>query len=349
MLIALLAGLAHFVNDACAGWIIARLALAADADPMAAAVAVLAYDGLAFAFQPLAGWWVDRLGEPKRWAVFGLALSALSAVLVVLIPDVWFVPAIMAGVGSALFHAGGATLVFDGGGDEHTSLFAIFTAPGVIGLGIGTVFVALGQATAQTLVLVALAGVIGMATMRWQHRRVQRAPLRAVTGDRLDLLLILTVAVVALRSTAYSTLEAVAPHTVDMVLLISISAGVGKLGGGLLADRLGDGPATWYSLAAGVGFLMLGSVLPGGPGPPFWLGIACLQASTPITLAALMRLQPRQPGFAAGLALGLGVAIGGIAAGILASPAAAPLVALTPLVALGAIPPAVVALARRPA
>ena len=42
-------------------------------------------------------------------------------------------------------------------------------------------------------------------------------------------------------------------------------------------------------VCVGVVLLMLNAGLPNGPGPPFWLGIACLQASTPITLAALRR------------------------------------------------------------
>jgi hypothetical protein len=115
---------------------------------------------------------------------------------------------------------------------------------------------------------------------------------------------------ITLRSTAWNAVDLAHQGAAGPIIALPLAAAIGKLAGGLLADRLGWGRwARWVAFGAAVLFL-------GGAGPAapvaLGLGVALLQSTTPVALAALGRALPRQPATAAGLALGLAVALGAV-------------------------------------
>jgi nitrate/nitrite transporter NarK len=91
---------------------------------------------------------------------------------------------------------------------------------------------------------------------------------------------------------------------------MACAAAIGKIAGGLLADRVG-----WRRWVFGA--LILSAPLLWGGQRSLWMllpGVALLQSATPVCLAATARMLPRYPATAAGLALGLAIAAGGIPA-----------------------------------
>ncbi|MBM3126997.1 MAG: MFS transporter [Chloroflexi bacterium] len=111
----------------------------------------------------------------------------------------------------------------------------------------------------------------------------------------------------ALRSLVWSSVDLAPEETVWQAILIGISAGLGKLVGGFLSDKMGwlnwmivalIGSALSLTLARGQTLVLTGVFL--------------LQSGTGLTIAWLGRVLPESPAFAASLALGAAVIIGGL-------------------------------------
>ncbi len=113
---------------------------------------------------------------------------------------------------------------------------------------------------------------------------------------------------IALRSVVWNMVNLLFEGRYETLLMLALAAAIGKIAGGLLADRFG-----WRRWV--VGALLLAAPLLALGGRNMFLllpGVALLQSATPAALAMTWRLLPRQPSLAAGLALGLAIAIGGI-------------------------------------
>jgi FSR family fosmidomycin resistance protein-like MFS transporter len=123
-----------------------------------------------------------------------------------------------------------------------------------------------------------------------------------------DLVMLVLLAGIALRSLVWSAAQFLVAGRSDALLALALAAAVGKILGGLLADRVGWRRYITFAL-------LLAAPLLAGAGQNLWLllpGVALLQSVTPAALAATWRLLPRYPATAAGLALGLAVAAGGL-------------------------------------
>src|SRR5690606_155128 len=115
---------------------------------------------------------------------------------------------------------------------------------------------------------------------------------------------------IALRSAVWSSLELLLHGRWELLLAMALAAALGKILGGILADRLG-----WRRFATAALLLAAPLLALGGHSPLTLLpGVALLQSATPALLAALSRAMPRAPATAAGLGLGLAVAAGGVPA-----------------------------------
>jgi FSR family fosmidomycin resistance protein-like MFS transporter len=126
--------------------------------------------------------------------------------------------------------------------------------------------------------------------------------------ERHDLIMIVLLAGIALRSLVWTTLQYVFAARVDVLVLLALAATLGKLLGGVLADRLGWRRYTLLALGGAAALLTTGQ----NNLPLTLAGVALLQSATPAALAATLRLLPRQPATAAGLGLGLAIAAGGL-------------------------------------
>lgn len=294
-------GLAHGVADGAAGLMLGGLPGRLPIEQVA--LLVLLYNVLAFACQPLFGLLTDQLGRPRLVALLGLGLQAAG----LLVSPFHATAAVtLAGLGSGCFHVGGGALALCATRGRATGP-GLFAAPGVVGLALGGYLAITGAASPWPWLALLLAVGAAVAALG--------QPALPYTGgtdepifERHDLIMIALLAGIALRSLVWTTLQYALQARVDVLLLLAVAGAVGKVAGGLLADRLGW--RRWTMLALGSAAALL-TVSAGN----LWVllfGVALLQSATPGALAATLRLLPRQPATAAGLGLGLAIAIGGL-------------------------------------
>ncbi|MDA0266444.1 MAG: MFS transporter [Cyanobacteria bacterium] len=290
-------GLAHGVADGATGWLMGDLLLTQD--PVQGAIALLLYNGIAFGGQALTGLVVDRTNTARLAAWGGLGLLALG--LGVAHGSPWMA-VLLAGLGSAWFHPGAGAIATHWAKGQAAPL-GIFTAPGVLGLGLG-----LGWAlTDHGNILPGLAlgiGWIGLGILPPLAASLNREPPTCAPRSGMTVLLL---GAIFLRSGLWLALQGrYYPH-LGMLLALTGAAAGGKWLGGYLGDCWG-----WrnWAIAATLGAIALGV-------SPHWqlhiLGAMLLQSTVPITWAAINKtLPPDQTATATGLALGLAIALSGI-------------------------------------
>ena len=300
-LLPLTLGLAHGVADGAAGLLLGRLPRALDLG--AVALLVLLYNVLAFGAQPVVGLVTDHLRRPRLVALGALGLLAAGLLLGPMSPPL--AVAVM-GLGSACFHVAGGALALCATKGKAAGA-GLFAAPGVLGLALGGYLAVTTAAPAWPFLallalLAAAVGALGEPALPYAAADAEPA------FERHDLIMLVLLAGIALRSLVWSTLQYVFAARVDVLVLLALAAMTGKVLGGLLADRVGW--RRWALLALGGA----AAVLTAGQGslPLTLLGVALLQSATPAALAATLRLMPRQPATAAGLGLGLAIAAGGL-------------------------------------
>jgi len=293
-----LLGIAHGLSDAAAGLAVGWLMQNGSAD---AGLLIFLYNGLAFGLQPVSGLLLDVWKKHRMGIALGLALTSIGLVSFQFDARPGM---LLIGLGSALFHAcGGAISIMLS--PNKASGPGVFSAFGVIGLVTGVqlsplygsfLIPALGVSTAA----LSIAGI------------VLRVPAGGSSGKSklssgYEVSILIIVIAFALRSLVWSSVDLAPEETVLQAILIGISAGLGKLIGGFLSDKMGwlnwmivalIGSALSLTLASGQTLLMIGVFL--------------LQSVTGLTIAWLGRVLPDSPAFAASLALGAAVIIGGL-------------------------------------
>ena len=182
------------------------------------------------------------------------------------------------------------------------------------------------------LVLLALVGV-GFGQMS-RSISIERSQPETPGFEDHDLIVVALLAAIALRSALWSAFEWVLAGNLPLLLLAALAAGVGKLIGGALADRLGWRRWTIGALAIAAPLLVIGS----GSVVTFLIGLALLQSVTPVALATVAKMLPGRPGVAAGLSFGLPIAVGGLFVfGGLGPFIAAPPVTVSLITGIGAV------------
>ncbi|MEW5870111.1 MAG: hypothetical protein AB1894_12605 [Chloroflexota bacterium] len=306
-------GLAHGFSDGAVGFLLVRLA--GDLPIQQAGLLALLYNLLAFGVQPAIGWLLDRTRSLRPGLVLGLGLSAAALPLAAVQPTL---AVCCAGLGSAGLHAagGGLALLSTPGKASGPGLFA---APGVLGLALGA-----GLASGQTPIWPALAALLAwlLLGLAWMALGQARRPSETGTDHQpvlpgisgYEWALILLVGAYSLRSAVWTTFQLFLEGVSPAIPLVSAAAAVGKLLGGLLADRIGwrRWGVTTLALAA---LLLSAGAVDLEWGPSTWLllaGVTLLQSSLPVMLAWLGQALPRHPATAASLGLGLATLLGGL-------------------------------------
>ncbi len=310
-------GLAHGVADGAAGLLLGRLPRAFSLGEVT--LLVLLYNVLAFGCQPVVGLLTDHLRRPRWVALGGLGLLAAGLVL----SPLWPVAAVaLIGLGSAGFHVAGGALALCAMRGRATGA-GLFAAPGVIGLALGGYLaITTGGSAAPLWPFLVLLALLAAAVAALGEPALPYADLSSEPAfERHDLIMLVLLAGIALRSLVWTTLQYVFAARVDMLVLLALAATIGKLLGGVLADRFGWRRWTLLALGGAAALLTAGQ----GSLPLTLVGVGLLQSATPAALAATLRLLPRQPATAAGLGLGLAIAAGGLplmlgAGGALAAP-----------------------------
>lgn len=280
-----LATLAHFATDGVCAANLARYALAEPRlEPILFHFGL--YTLIAFGGQWAAGWWIDR--RPARIApALLLAPLLLAAGSLTWSGILW--QAVLLGLGNCLFHAAGGALALRGslgfGGP------GVFVSSGAVGLALGlNGFLGVGF-------FILLCLTTGAALAVLLHRR--GLPETAAGMDdggpasapALALAAFLLLGCVVLRGASGGGAS-------EFVLLFPCVFALGKVLGGLCADRLGYGNTVLAIFL--LGFLALQGE---GLAPALLLALSW-NMTMPLTLRLLHRCRPDRPGLMFGLAAG---------------------------------------------
>lgn len=293
-------GLTHGVADCISGMMIGFLP--GKMSGAEVGMLILLYNALAFAGQLPFGMIMDRLKHPKIWVLGSIVLIGGAVALHTNYP----VPAIvLAGLGSALFHAGGGMACLNAM-PWRASSPGIFAGPGVIGLILGG-FLAFSGINAVLPLLAGLA-ILGGILLVMPFPEEKPRPKEDHGLETHDLIMMLLLVAIAMRSAIWNVFAILHAEDYNLLIWIGLAAFTGKVSGGFLADWIGWKRYALLALSSAAVLLTFGEM-------SLWLflpGIALLQSATPVAITAMHRLMPRAPGTAAGLTLGLGIAAGGI-------------------------------------
>jgi FSR family fosmidomycin resistance protein-like MFS transporter len=306
MLLPLLLGLAHGASDAAAGLLVTQVIMLNIAPE--GAMLILLYNGLAFGLQPLAGFLLDWLKQPRRGAAIGLVLTAAG---IVTSWESLTLGIFLAGLGSMFLHSGGGSvaITFTPGKASAPGVFAAF---GVIGLAIGSQLAFYFSVTTTAMFVTVL---LGLALVIWLWK-ASSATMAKIEGDALPdylktigwLVVLALIFAIALRSLVWTGIGSGAAGYSQIALSLALAAGAGKLLGGFAADRFGWVRYAVAALALTMILLAMGRNWSGAT----LVCVFFLQSVTPLSIAALGRLMPRTPAFAASLTLGTAIILGGV-------------------------------------
>lgn len=264
---------------------------------------LLLYNFCAFALQMPIGAAADRLDRNSCVAVGGCA--GVLAGLLLGIAGFPAGAAVVAGIGNACFHVGGGIDVLNRS-ERKAAPLGIFVAPGALGIFLGTM---LGRAGTEAAVWIGGLLILSAVVIRAAAGREKlwltsgnapfsfSAPLSSVPSGRTLMAAACFLAAVILRS--YSGMIQNFPWKETLAGSVFILAGavvLGKMAGGVLADKLGIQRTAFRSMcAAAVGFLCLVYPAAGILAVFFW------NMSMPLTLWAVSKVFPGAKGFGFGL------------------------------------------------
>ena len=264
---------------------------------------LLLYNFCAFALQMPIGAAADRLDRNSCVAVGGCA-----GVLAGLLLGIAGFPAgvaVVAGVGNACFHVGGGIDVLNRS-ERRAAPLGIFVAPGALGIFLGTM---LGRAGTEAAVWIGGLLILSAVVIRAAAGREKlwltsgnapfsfSVPSSSVPSGRTLMAAACFLAAVILRS--YSGMIQNFPWKETLAgsgLILAGAVVLGKMAGGVLADKLGIQRTAFRSMcAAAVGFLCLVYPAAGILAVFFW------NMSMPLTLWAVSKVFPGAKGFGFGL------------------------------------------------
>jgi FSR family fosmidomycin resistance protein-like MFS transporter len=292
---AIYGGIHALVDAACVAAVV-RASHGSTVGDLGAFWTVAGYDWLAFGLQFPLGLLVDRLRLARLSMIVGAAIAAL-----VLAPGP--IPSlatmIAAGVGNALFHLGAGGLVLRSSGGRAAPA-GVFVAPGALGLGLGLWMGRTGRGSTFPIYVALAFAVIALVTLDKPAADERNAPSGAAAQPAVVpwlILLMLLLVSVAVRS--FVGFGACFQCAGGLAVVIGLPAAgfLGKLVGGMVADRLG-----WLRVSTGA--LLLSLPLIAFSGGSLFLalpGVLLFQSTMAVTLVAVYALMPRWPATAFGL------------------------------------------------
>ena len=265
-------------------------------EPFTPFLIVLGYDLLAFALQAPLGVIADRFGLYRKMLVLGLFLS-LGAVIS--IPSGW-ITMLLAGLGNALFHLAAGAKVLDMSGGKAGPA-GIFVAPGALGLGLGTWLGKYSIGPVWPLAIIILVCLMLVWYIQGHQIDGDRPIPVPRAGCRKNTLLILILGLllisVAIRSYVGLGGTWQCPGVEVLMITLPLAAFLGKLLGGIIADRVG-----WIETSVMVLLVSAPLIALNGGSPGLvTLGLLLFQSTMPVTLAATYLLMPERPATAFGL------------------------------------------------
>lgn len=294
-------GLLHGINDWVAGFMLATFTLYHNQKE--GMLMLIVYAIIGFGGQLPVGMWLDATRSFKMFSKAALLLLLLS-------PAAWFINPyagiIVAGFSSAFVHVTGGAVCLESSHNKVGPL-GLFTAPGVLGLALGSA----SASFSQYWLLVPVAAVLLISWFLLQQKSdvtfVSTQPSKPLL-DSHDWIMLGILLTVTLRSLVYDIIQQVGQHWQQGLLVIGISAFLGKIIGGFAADKVGW--KTWVYITLPLAFVLLQF----GRDNIYMLGfgIACLQSSVPISLLLMRQSLPLYPGVSSAMVLGVGIALAGL-------------------------------------
>lgn len=265
----------------------------------------LTYNILAFMTQPLTGWWIDRLEHRQVALLTAIGLLATAVALQVAVAmSEWsmFVTAVLLGMGNSMFHVWGGKLTATLTGNDMRHL-GIFVSSGVLGLTIGMLFASWWLLAGMLLLITALGG----ATLLCPSPIAPHSPAPTSEGDvgrsgrsYCYLLLLGILMFVMLRSFVGEVVSVGLEKKTEVLLLLAVTAMIGKAGGGWLARWCGIGRSIVVCVGITAACMMCRNA-DCVPLLPVLLGVFAINCTMPMTLHLANRLLPLREGLAFGL------------------------------------------------
>lgn len=199
------------------------------------------YNILAFLTQPLTGLLADRMRD-RHWMLLAAVVLMLAAVMMVTfgLSFAGYLAPVLLGLGNSLFHVwGGKQVVLKAGNDMRA--LGLFVSTGAFGLAVAMVFFSLSLLYLFLLALCLLA--VAYLKLEQNDERVgdalQDTPWSSRVRQSRWLLLLVVVAFVMFRSFMGESFTSAIVKDNMVVLLIGLTAMLGKMAGGWLARRIG--------------------------------------------------------------------------------------------------------------
>jgi MFS transporter, FSR family, fosmidomycin resistance protein len=299
----ILLGIGHLLNDCVAGFLLGGLM--SRGIPLAQiGIMVLVYNLLAFGGQLPFAWVFDRFPRPKETLQMSLFFSAIA---ILIAADQPFMAIILSGIASALYHVAGGVCCLQENGRSFTN--GIFAAPGVLGLVAGGFAAYTGTSIGWALLLATIAGI----AVLHQHEFPAIKKLYARTGPKLDvdahdIIMIILLTGISLRSVVWNLFQLMYEHNYTWLFAIAITAMLGKIIGGAMADRIGWRLYLFCSLSLSIPLLSFfkHNIV------ALCAGIALLQSSIPVSMTLMYRIMPARPAMAVSYNLGLSIILGAL-------------------------------------
>ena len=289
-------GFIHALVDAACAVAVVRASRGSYVADLGTFWTVAGYDLLAFGLEFPLGLVVDRLGLARFPMIVGAAMAALVLAPGPIPP---WATMIVAGVGNALFHLGAGGLVLRSAGGRAAPA-GVFVAPGALGLGLGMWMGRTGRGSTFPIYVALAFAVVALITLDRPASAERGTPSGA--GEKPALLpwliiLMLLLVSVAVRSFVGFGACFQCPGSLAVAIGLPLAAFLGKLTGGMVADRLG-----WLRVSTGALLLSLPLIAFSGGSLLLVLpGVLLFQSTMAVTLVAVYALMPRWPATAFGL------------------------------------------------
>lgn len=301
----LLLALGHGLNDLIAGYFLGRL-VHLEADLFQISLGLFLYNLIAFGGQYPVALWLEKWKQPKRFLLLAYGLNVLAVIFFLQAPQLSIV---LAGVASAIYHVAGGTVCAR---QNKAADIGLFAAPGVMGLIAGGYW---AYAGADIWLYLLVAASVFMAGVYFipvrdadQKHLVQSAPAPAISLDRHDIIMIILLTVISLRSVIWNIFQLLHEKDYHWLIAIAAAAFIGKIAGGWIADRVGWRLYTLVSLAAAtplLNFFKDELLL-------FCIGIGLLQSGIPATTSLLIHTMKGRTEQAVGLSFGTAIILGAL-------------------------------------
>lgn len=295
----------HGLNDLIAGYFLGSL-VQLKFDLLQVGIGLFIYNLLAFGGQYPVALWLEKQRNPKQFLIAAYSLNVVAVGLFAWLPNLSIVAA---GIASAIYHVAGGTVC----ARENKALnIGLFAAPGVVGLIAGGYFAFSKIALTAWLLPISILFLLILFFLPIANKKevvdLNTLPSSKLTLDRHDLIMILLLTVISLRSVVWNIFQLMHESNYSWLLAIGLAACAGKIIGGWLADKIGWRLYLFISLITAtplISFFKNELVL-------FCIGIGLLQSGIPATTALLIESVKGKTERGIGLSFGTAIIAGAI-------------------------------------